>query len=266
MLKVGIIGCGAIGSELARVVVTRFKKNARLAYLCDANPKVAQNLKQKLKTSAAISPLSKLVCKSDFIIEAASQQAALDAIPLARRFKKKMLVMTVGALLRIPNALTKLQKGILYVPSGALAGVDALLAAHQGKITKVRLTTRKPLASLKDAPFFKKSKWADKVIRKPTVIFDGSAHVATQCFPQNINVAATLSLAGIGSQKTKVRIITSPRYKTNSHEIEIEGSFGRIKTLTDNIPSKYNPKTSALAIYSAIACLQKIFSALKVGT
>ncbi len=266
MLKIGIIGCGAIGSELARAVSTRFKDKAKLAYFSDIDPKHAQILKKKLKISSRIVPLSELVQKSDFIIEAASQKAALQAVPLAIRMNKKILVMSVGALLQIPKLIQNNKKGILYIPSGAIAGLDALLAAKQEKITRVSITTRKPLSSLKSAPFFQNSKWARKKITKPTVIFKGNAIQATKAFPQNINVAAALSLAGIGPKKTRVQIVASPTYTRNTHEVEFVGSFGRVKTIAENVPSRRNPKTSALAIASAIACLEKILSPIKIGT
>ena len=266
MLKIGIVGCGAIGSELARAIERRFKTSAKLAYLCDSNPQAIQQLKKKLKLSAQAVSISELVRKSDFVIEAASQKAALEIVPLAIRLKKRIMVMSVGGLLKMNRTLSQVGQGLLYVPSGAVSGIDGLLASRYGKIKRVTLTTRKPLASLKDAPFFKKSKWSKKEIKKPTVIFEGSAASAIEQFPQNINVAATLSLAGIGAKRTRVRIVTSPTYTCNSHQIELEGSFGRIRTLTENVPSKANPKTSALAIYSAIACLEKIFSPFKIGT
>ena len=266
MLKVGIVGCGTIGAELARAIQARFRKNARLIYLCDTNLRTARKLKRNLKFPCRIVSLTELVKKSDLIIEAASQKAAFQIIPPAIQFHKKVLVMSVGALLHIPNVLTKIKKGVLYVPSGAIAGIDALLASRLGKIKQVTITTHKPLRSLKDVSYFQKSKWAKRSIRKPVTIFEGNALQATKLFPQNINVAATLSLAGIGPRKTKVRMITSPTYHQNSHEVEFEGSFGRVKTITRNNPSRQNPKTSALAIYSAIACLEKIFSPVKIGT
>ncbi|NQV03924.1 MAG: DUF108 domain-containing protein, partial [Candidatus Omnitrophica bacterium] len=73
-----------------------------------------------------------------------------------------------------------------------------------------------------------------------------------------INVAATLSLSGIGPRRTRVRIITSPKYTRNTHEVEVEGEFGRFFTRTENIPSEKNPKTSQLAIFSALAKLKEI--------
>ena len=103
-------------------------------------------------------------------------------------------------------------------------------------------------------------------IKKEKTIFEGSAVEAVKGFPQNVNVSAVLSLAGMGAKKTRVKIVTSPLYTSNTHEIEITGEFGRIVTRSENLPSKANPKTSALAIFSAIATLETIASSVRIGT
>lgn len=265
MLKIGLVGCGAIGSELARAITNDFGQVAKLVYLCDKDPQAIQSLKTKLKISPARVSIPELIKKSDFIIEAASQQAVLEMVPLALRFGKKLMVLSVGGLSHFPKKLLFRSKGTLYVPSGAVVGVDALQAASLGKIKRVTITTYKPLESLKGAPFFKRWGWKN-IIRKPTVVFSGTAKSAVSLFPQNINVAATLSLAGIGFNRTQVRIVTSPEFKRNTHEIVFEGDFGRVRCVAENVPSKANPKTSALTVYSTIACLKKIFSSFKIGT
>jgi aspartate dehydrogenase len=98
------------------------------------------------------------------------------------------------------------------------------------------------------------------------MIFEGSAEDAVKGFPQNVNVAAVLSLAGLGASRTLVRIMTAPDCAVNSHEIEVKGEFGRLLARTENVPSKTNPKTSALAIFSAIATLERIANSVKIGT
>jgi aspartate dehydrogenase len=99
-----------------------------------------------------------------------------------------------------------------------------------------------------------------------TVIFSGSAAQAIPAFPANVNVAAALSLAGLGADKTEVRIIADPASDKNVHEIEAEGAFGRLTVRMENVPSPHNPKTSYMAGLSAIALLQRITASLVVGT
>lgn len=177
--------------------------------------------------------------------------------------------MSVGGLLASFSSLDRIlkrTKGTLYIPSGALAGIDAVLASRQGKIRSATLITRKPPAGLHGAPFFKTSKIKLELVRKETLIFQGNVIDAVKAFPKNVNVSALLALASIGPRKTKVKLYTSPEYTKNSHEVIVEGDCGVVHTRTDNVPSKENPKTSALAIRSAEALLAKIFSRFKVGT
>lgn len=269
MIRVGIIGSGAIGSELAKAIKEKFSRFARLAFVSDIHPEKVKALQKKLK-SVRFRALNtnQLIRQSDFVIEAASQQAACDIVPKVLARGKSVLVLSVGGLLQVKglDALLKKSRGSIYVPSGAVGGIDAVLGARTGKIKKISITTRKPVRGLLGAPYFSKNKIRLQSIKKPTLVFEGTAERAIRYFPQNVNVAATLSLAGIGPRKTKVRLFTSPTYRTNSHEIEIVSSYGTMKFEVHNVPSRQNPKTSALAVGSAVATLEKIFERLKVGT
>jgi len=130
----------------------------------------------------------------------------------------------------------------------------------------VTLTTSKPPLALEGAPYIAKKGIDLKRINKPTLIFEGSCRQAIEAFPKNINVSATLSLVGIGIDKTKVCIIADPFLNRNVHHIVVQGNFGKIEIKVSNIPSPTNPKTSYLAALSAIATLKKIVSSLQIGT
>jgi len=176
--------------------------------------------------------------------------------------------MSVGGLLGNEKLLDSARlKGVkVYIPSGAICGIDGLKAASIGRIDTVVLTTRKPPRGLEGAPYLKEKNIDIGRIKEETVIFEGTASEAMAGFPKNINVSAVLSLAGIGASKTLVRIVTSPDYKGNTHEVEVSGEFGRIITKSENLPSKTNPKTSALAVMSAIAALEGALSSVRIGT
>ncbi len=154
----------------------------------------------------------------------------------------------------------------IFIPSGAIAGIDGLKASNCAKIKKVTLTTKKPPQAFLGNPYLLKRKVRLDNINEDTVIFEGSALLAVRVFPQNINVAATLSIAGIGADKTTVRIVASPNLTRNIHEVEIESEAGRIITRTENIAHPDNPKTSYLAVLSAIAALKQVLEPMKIGT
>ncbi len=250
MLKISIVGCGAIGSEIAKAIDKRIIP-AKLVSVYDIVPEKAHNLVSKLKNSKPV--ISKDIVQSikicNLVVECASQTAVKEIARIAFPLKKDIFVLSVGALVTYPDILKSAKKsGIkIYFPSGAVAGLDGLKAGTFGKIKNVTITTMKPVKTI-----------IEKDIKNRRVIFDGTAKEAVKKFPFNINVAATISIAGIGANKTKVKIIADPKIKRNVHEIEITGDFGKIVTTAENIPSSLNPKTSYLAILSSISELKQI--------
>ena len=268
-LSVGVIGLGAIGSRLVEILGREFSKQARVRFLCDLKKERIAEIKRKWAPAAKAISWQDGVKQADLVIESAAQEIALSVAEKSLRENKQVLILSVGGLLISDNGLQSVlakTKGRLWIPSGAIAGVDAVLAANQGKVRQVTLTTRKPLAGLEGAPYLRQKNIQLASIKEPTLIFEGNASQAIAAFPRNVNVAATLALAGVGAKKTRIRIFTSPTYRFNQHEVEIEGDFGRIHTEVENFPTPDNPRTSQLAILSAVATLRKIFGHLHIGT
>ncbi|MBI4549955.1 MAG: DUF108 domain-containing protein [Candidatus Omnitrophica bacterium] len=265
--RVGILGCGTIGSQLAAILDKKYRSHCRLTAFYDLRKEKAAEFARRWGGSSS-SGLEALVRRSDFIIEAASQKAVGPLLRKALRRGKTVLVMSVGALVADPSLvrLASAGTGCVYIPSGALAGVDGVLSSSVGRVRRAVLTTKKPPQALAGAPLPGLKKILSTPLKKEVLVFRGTASRAVRAFPQNINVAAVLSLAGIGARKTEVRIYASPGLKRNIHQIEIEGDAGRIFALTENVPSPGNPKTSHLAALSPAALLKKIFSPLKIGT
>jgi aspartate dehydrogenase len=144
----------------------------------------------------------------------------------------------------------------IRIPSGALCGLDGIRAAMEAGLHSVTLTTRKPPKGLCGAPYLVERGISLENLSEPMVIFEGTALEAVKAFPQNVNVAGALSIIGIGPSETRVRIIADPRATANSHEVIAEGAFGRLQTLTENLPSPRNAKSSYLASLSACAELR----------
>jgi aspartate dehydrogenase len=268
MLRVGMIGCGTIGSEICRAI-DRGIVRAELAGISDIDRSKSNDLARSLKKGARVFDQAGLIKLSELVVEATSKAAAPSIIREVLGCSKDVLVMSVGGLLESTDELLELAKNKgrrIYVPSGAIAGLDTVKGAIVGSVSKVTLTTRKPPAGLKGAPYIVENKIDLENLQEPTIIFSGPASKAVLGFPANVNVAAALSLAGIGSEKTIVRIIADPDCDRNTHEIEAEGEFGKLVARTDNVPAPFNPKTSQLAALSAIALLRRITSSLVIGT
>lgn len=261
MKSIGIIGCGAIGTQIAGYIGRNFKNKARLAVIYDVDSGKSELLLKNLSDRPMIAKdIDELMEKVDLIIECASMQVSGEIAEKAVSSGKDVIIMSTGGLLSKKGIFEKARSRNvnIYLPSGAICGLDGIRSACIGKIEKVILTTRKPLEGLKGAPYLKEKHIDIDGISEEALIFSGTAKEAVKYFPQNINVASTLSIYGIGPELTMVRIFTSPEYKRNIHEIEVEGEFGRLFTRTENVPSKENPKTSQLAIFSAIAKLEEI--------
>lgn len=275
---VGIIGCGTIGTELALAIDSGRVKNASVVALFDGVNQVALSLQYKLRNNNphTFTDFEEFISSSSFrhtdiIVESASQ----DAI---KRFSKKivengksLIVMSVGAL-SDPPFLSELldiashNSARIYVPTGAIAGIDAVRSVKH-LLDSVSLTTTKNPKALADAPFFNTSGIDPYAITNKTLIYEGPAADAVKKFPTNVNVAAILSLAGIGLEKTKVKIIVDPYTNINQHEIIAIGKFGEMIVSVRNLPSPTNPKTSFLAILSAIECLRSVCDdGIRIGT
>jgi aspartate dehydrogenase len=203
------------------------------------------------------------------LVEASGLAAVPEIAGAALAEKKDLMIMSVGALIEDLEWFERFRKKNcrLHFPSGAVAGLDALKAAAAGGgLKKVVLTTRKPPAGLAGAPFFKRRKLEPATLTVATKIFSGSARQAIRLFPANVNVAAAVSLAGLGPDRTKVEIIADPAAVRNSHTLSAEGAFGSFRAITENVPSPTNPKTSWLAVLSALALLQTIVRGELRGT
>ena len=267
-VRIGIIGCGTIGTFLARKIEEGFKEKASIVAICDIDKEKAQALKDSLAVCPLLLGIEELIEKTDLIIEAASKTISAEVARLCLLRSKDVMIMSVGGLVKGKDLLklAEEKKAHLYIPSGAICGLDGVKAASMGRIDKVTLTTKKPPAALEGAPHIIKNQIDLSKIKEETVVFEGTAGDAVEAFPKNINVSMVLSLAGIGADKTQVKIITSPGYTRNVHALEVDGEFGRLKTETQNLPSPDNPKTSFLAMLSALATLKQILLHSKVGT
>ena len=261
-MKAGIIGCGFIGTEIAEFIGEG--KNFELIALNDIDKNKADELIKKLNKKPAFMGIDELIKNSDLIIESAAKNVIKSILKNENLDKKgkKLLIMSTGGLINNLDLLSKIKNCEILLPSGAIAGLDAIKSIS-GKIKSLSLTTTKSVRGLEGAPYIVNNKINLSKLKDKKVIFEGNLKEAVAGFPQNINVAATLFLAS-KFENIKVKIIADPETKFNTHEIEASGDFGIIKTSTKNLPSK-NPKTSYLAVLSAIQAIENLKNNIKVG-
>lgn len=254
-MNLGIIGCGAIGTDVGKAAdkMEEFEK----IYLYDTKLEVSEQLCKSLK-KAEIKPVKKFLDDVNIVFEAASQQAVEEYAEMIIAAGKDIIIMSVGSFLD-NNFREKIERIArekeckIYLPSGAVCGIDGILSASIDGIDEVTLVTTKSPASL------------GKKIEKRKVIFEGKARDAVIKFPMNLNVAASLSLAGIGFDNTKVEIVADPVVTRISHKILAHGKFGRLRAEVENMPNPKNPKSSYMASLSAIATLKRIVNPIQIG-
>lgn len=242
--KVGILGCGAIGSLIAQAVESKIVECDELI-LYDYNTGKAEKLhKSSHVKSIVVESVDEMIAnKPTIIVESASQQAVKQYLPKILKAGIEVLVMSVGALLDSEQS-----SRLVHTPSGAIGGIDAIASAALAGIYEVSLVTRKNPQAL----------GTDE--RRATVVFDGDAETAVQLFPREMNVAATLALT-VRPTKVKVRVISDPKIARNLHEIKVIWKHGEMKFIFENEPHPENPGTSALAAWSAIRLLKDLLEA-----
>ena len=254
-MKLGIIGCGAIGTDVAHAADGM--KEIEKIYLHDLKPEASKKLCTMLK-KGIIQPVADFLEDVDVVFEAASQQAVGQYAQQVLEAKKDMVIMSIGSLFddtlrKKLEALARKNKCKIYLPSGAVCGIDGVLAASIEHLDSVTLVTTKSPVSL------------GIKVEDRTVVFKGSARDAVKRFPKNINVAACLSLAGVGFDETKVEIVADPVETRISHKILAHGRFGRLRAEVENMPNPNNPQSSYMASLSAIAILRRIINPIQIA-
>ena len=270
--RIGLMGCGSMGAELARSVGPDGVRNAAIVAVFDADADRARSLASTLPSRPAVcASIPELLATDELnlVIECASQAAVKAHGPSIMQAGKSMLLMSSGALLD-PETFSAMTSAAarngaeIIVPSGAVGGIDALRAVRKYLESVILVSTKKP-AALSGAPGFAEFEGVD--IKEPVVVYEGNAVEAVKRFPANVNVAATVSLAGVGPEKTQVRVVADPDSPGNVHEVRAKGGFGEFSFKLINRPHPDNPKTSHLAVLAAIETLRSIAEpGLRIGS
>jgi aspartate dehydrogenase len=212
-----------------------------------------------------------LAARPAAVLEAASHDAVRENLLPLLEAGVSVVVLSAGALaddaLREAAEAAAARSGALfYVPSGGIGGLDALKTACLAGVDEVSIEVAKPPAAWKGIAFVERSRVDLDALRAPHILFEGPAREGVPHFPQNVNIAAVLAIAGIGMDRTRLKVVADPALTLNTHTIVVSGASGRISIVLENVPAPQNPKTSWLACYSALAALREIESKVRYGT
>jgi aspartate dehydrogenase len=264
--RVAIAGLGAIGRTLAKRLAAGMP-GLSLACAAARDRAKAQAFLDAAKIDCPLVELDEFPARADLAVECAPA-AILEAIctPMLKA-GKRVMVLSAGALLPRPHlvALAGEHGGQIIVPTGALLGLDAVVAAAEGEIHSVRMITRKPPNGLEGAPYLVEHGISVAGLNTAKLVFSGTAREAAAGFPANVNVVAALSLAGIGPDRTTIEIWADPAVSRNCHSIEVDADSAKFSLSIENIPSE-NPKTGRITALSVVAALRKLNAPLRVGT
>jgi aspartate dehydrogenase len=271
-MRIGIIGGGVI----ARLILEHLRRGelgdfAVCGILGRNGASRAEALASEYRVPFVLSLDGLRTLKPDAVVEAASHDAVHQfAAPLLAN-GISVIVLSGGALcddaLRTElEGLAARNRALLYVPSGGIGGLDALKAVCAAGADAVEIAVTKPPAAWKGIPYVERLGVDLDRLAGATTLFDGSAREGVPRFPANVNIAAVLSMAGIGFDRTRLKVVADPALKFNTHYINVRGKTGTISIKFESVPSPDNPKTAMLACYSALAALKAFASPVRYGT
>jgi aspartate dehydrogenase len=265
-IRVAIAGLGTVGRTVARKLADGLP-SLTLSAIATRDHDKARSWLDRERIACPLVALDELPEVADLAVECAPA-AILDQIctPMLGAGKRVLVLSASAVLPRIDLVeLARANGGQIMVPTGALIGFDAVLAAAEGTIHSVQVTTRKPPKGLAGAPYLMKNAISMDNLIAARCVFKGSAREAAAAFPANVNVVAALSLAGIGPDRTAVEVWADPTITRNCHQIRVVADSANFTMSIENVPSD-NPKTGRITALSVIAALRKLNAPLVVGT
>jgi aspartate dehydrogenase len=272
-MRIALIG----GGTIARLVLENVRRGelgafevAALMGRSGGAPRGAQ-LAKEFGVPYVAERAALLGARPQVVLEAASHEAVRQHLVALLEAGIGVVVLSAGALiddaLRLAAERAAARTGaLLYVPSGGIGGLDVLKTACLAGVEQVSIQVAKPPAAWKGIPYVEKSGVDLSALTSAHTLFEGSAREGVPHFPQNVNIAAILSLGGIGPDRTRLKVVADPALTLNTHTIRVSGASGRFTLVLENVPAPENPKTSWLACYSALAALKSLQPGARYGT
>lgn len=271
-MRIGLIGAGAV----ARLFLQQTRRDSMseaevVALMGRSERSRGTALAREFGVTFVTERDALIALKPEVVIEAASHSAVREHVEALLTNGIAVIVLSAGALVdddlrqRLERAATQ-HRTLLYVPSGGIGGLDALKAVCTAGANEVTIAVTKPPAGWKNIPYVERLGIDLDHLDSAVTLFDGTAREGVPHFPANVNIAAALSLAGVGFDRTRLTVVADPALKFNTHFIHIRGATGSIDLRFENVPLPDNPKTAMLACFSALAAFKQFNSAVRYGT
>jgi aspartate dehydrogenase len=271
-MRVAILGGGTIGRIVLERVAANEVPGVEIVGVCGRSSRSrGAKLAEEFSVPFVYTRDALLDCRPEVVLESASHQAVREHLVALLERKITVIVLSAGALAdarlqSAAEAAAARSGALLYVPSGGIGGLDALKAACAAGVDSVSIQVAKPPAAWKGIEYVESLGVDLDDLQRSLVLFEGSAREGVPHFPQNVNIAAVLSLAGIGFDRTRLSVVADPGLTHNTHTIRVSGKAGKFAIVLENVPSPENPKTAWLACYSALAALRSLALRTRYGT
>jgi aspartate dehydrogenase len=272
-MRVALLG----GGTIARLVLEHCPAGIEIVALAGRMPETpggaprGARLAREFRIPYVVGREALLAARPAAVIEAASHEAVREHLVPLLEAGVSVVVLSAGALADdgLRNSAEAAAAGtgaLFYVPSGGIGGLDALRTACLAGVEEVSIQVAKPPQAWKGIPYVEKLGLDLERLQGARTLFEGPAREGVPHFPQNVNIAAVLSLAGIGMDRTRLKVVADPGLALNTHTIRVSGAAGRMTLVLENVPAPENPKTSWLACYSALEALRALESKVRYGT
>lgn len=268
-VRVGLAGFGSVGSSVARKLDDGAIAGVVLTAITARDLGKAAHNAAGLKSKPSVLPLSEIVDLVDVVVECANGEAFPVIARTVIGAGKTLIALSAAGVPAVPDLLDFALEhgGRLRIASGALAGIDSIRCAAEGTIRSVKLKSRIVPSTFIGEPYLIERGFDfTKPITEPIQVFAGTAREAAAAFPRHFNVAISLSLAGIGFDRTQVEIHADPGIPGAVHQVEVDAEEAQFTLTSRNRPSVANPKTSRIIALSVLAALRSLVAPIQVGS
>jgi len=262
-------GFGNVGGQIARVVQAEEDGRLEIAAIAARDLEKARAKAEALGLDVPIITAAEALEHADIVVEASTYEGFRDVVEPALLAGGHVIAVSVGALAVNLDLIDLAEQhgATLQIAGGTLPGLDILRAASEGEIEEVRLfSSILPRSLLHEAYIADNGIDLARAETEPVHVFTGSARDAARHFPRHFNVAVSLSLAGIGLERTNVQIHADGRLPGARHRIIIKGDAVALDMTSQNLPSPENNRTSRIVAPSILAALRALSAPLRVGS
>jgi aspartate dehydrogenase len=268
-MKVGLAGFGNVGRDLAHRLASGVIPEMQLVAVSARDLAQARQNAAALRPVPQVVPVTELASLCDVVVECATADSFAEIARAVLGAGKILICVSAGGIPSCPELadLARKHRGRVRVASGAMPGLDIIRSAAEGTIRRVHLKSRIKPSSMAHEPYVleRGHDFEKRPPAEPIKIFEGTAGVAAGHFPRHFNVAVSLSLAGIGFDRTTVEIWIDPDIPGAIHQVELEGDEINLTMTSRNRPSE-NPRTSRIVSPSILAALRALVAPVVSGS